>query len=1189
MRKISAVIFLSFAWYSIVVSQRTVPNSGVFWAPMTINNVTAWYSSDGKQEASNSTLKIVGVSYPRNTVSTVYTSGFLFGGDRIDTGNAKTFVNGGYYSSTLRQGSILGLQTGLAENYLAPQLRIWRIRKDYTTADLRRDAAETYGIMESSVSVMDIQRLRTEYKKDWKEWPGASGAPYYDANKNGIYDPKFMYNEFGVEVPDTTSDSPGVADADQVIWYVCNDLGGNSPWGTASIGMEMQVTVWGFNTSGALANTLFRRCRLIYKGTSSSKPFNTLANMYVGIWSSVDLGRSSDNLAGSDSILGLGYVYNSKTLDAEYLKYNIIPPAVGFDILQGPVVKGTVNDSALFNFSYKKSLKNLSVTSVTYTGQSNLPFSLGANGVSQVYHSLQGYPTRDNIVRTDPVTQQMTKFWATGDPVSRVGWVDGVYEPAGSRELCISSGPFSMALGDTQEIVTAFIAAESPDRLGSVNVLKYYDKISQNSYQKLIIPAPALPKTNATLAEFDKRVLIEWEKDTARVNQIERFSSRGYLFEGYNLYQLPTVSSPQYLWKKIATYDLKNEVTQIVQEDINASTGRVELQAKQEGTNSGIIRYVVLTEDALRNFSLVNGQQYYFALTSYAYTPDQNALLRMIESEPQILPAIPHQSNPETILAYSLGDSLTGLGENIIGNNDGRVGARILDPYSVTGGVYDFWFGLSGASSTWTMVKNVSGSDYATLKTKMSSGEIAFARSVQQPTSTGTASLTINDALDKITFSVEANTNSIVTSIEIGWGPKTQEGPTVKTLSVNSKTASGVWTSADAVQPLTEATLRDLAAGFLYVIVKSTAYPKGEIRGQLFDGVIPRTNLPPPDLATSSRSVFSFTENRFPFEGLSLYVSPAPIGFKSGEQIVPSRSNVVNETNKEGTYSLVGPGIAWGGYNPSESVIEFRFTNDTNWAIVNARIPAETKFIRVPFQIFQDSVRVWPVIGNAIATDSLWDIKGNSFVNGKPTFDNIVGIVGKSDGGGNDISYNTLTRNGSLPSGNAMRGRLINGVNHIAKNIVFVNEKDDGRPPADGTIIRLVPYKSIKYGDIKRVVVRSVQTNNKEAARQQLQSINVFPNPYYGVNLYENTSENRFVTFSHLPEKVTLRIFSIAGTHVRTLRKDDPAQFFRWNLRNEKGFFVASGLYIVYIDMGAIGVRTLKLAVIMEDQHLNAF
>ncbi|MEI7907395.1 MAG: hypothetical protein WCI84_08580, partial [Bacteroidota bacterium] len=71
MRKISAVIFLLFAWYSIVVSQRTVPNSGVFWAPMTINNVTAWYSSDGKQEASNSTLKIVGVSYPRNTVSTV--------------------------------------------------------------------------------------------------------------------------------------------------------------------------------------------------------------------------------------------------------------------------------------------------------------------------------------------------------------------------------------------------------------------------------------------------------------------------------------------------------------------------------------------------------------------------------------------------------------------------------------------------------------------------------------------------------------------------------------------------------------------------------------------------------------------------------------------------------------------------------------------------------------------------------------------------------------------------------------------------------------------------------------------------------------------------------------------------------------------------------------------------------------
>ena len=1189
MKKLPFIILLLIFFHSAVFPQRTVPNSGIFWAPMTINNITAWYSSDGRQEASNSTLKIVGASYPRNTAPTINTSGFLFGGVRNDSSNAFTFVNGSYYSSTLRQGSILGLQTGLAENYLGPQLRIWRIRKDYTTADLRRDAAETYGIAENSISVMDVQRLRSEYKKDWKEWPGASGAPYVDVNKNGIYDPKFIYNEFGVEIPDTTSDSPGVANADQIIWYVCNDLGGNSPWGTAGIGMEMQVTVWGFNTTGAMANTLFRRCKLIYKGTSSSKPSTALSNMYVGIWSAVDLGRSTDNLAGSDSLLGLGYVYNSKTLDAEYLKYNIIPPVIGFDIVQGPVVKGSGNDSALVNFSYKKGLKNLPVTSLTYTGQSNPSFNLGASGVSQVYHSLQGYPTRENILRTDPVTQQVSKFWSTGDPVSRVGWIDGIYEPAGSRELCISSGPFSMALGDTQEIVTALIAAESPDRLGSVNVLKYYDKIVQDSYQRFVTPAPSLPKTNATFTEFDKSILLEWEKDTARLNQTERFSSRGYVFEGYNLYQLPNATASQYDWKKIATYDLKNEVTQIVQEEIDAYTGRVKLQVKQEGKNSGIIRYVILTNDELRNTSLVNGQQYYFALTSYASSGNPTALLQMIESEPQIFAVTPHQPNPETVLPYAIKDSLSDIGENFLGNNDGRVGVRILDPYSVTGGIYDFWFGISGASSTWTMVRNLPGSDYATVKTRMTTAELASSRNNPPVTTTGTASLTINDALDKITFSVEANTTANITSIEVARGPRTQNGATVKILSVNSKTASGVWTSADAVQPLTEEIIRDLAAGFLYVIVKSANYPAGEMRGQLSEGVIPRTSLPIPDFATSSRSVFSFPENRFANEGISLFVSPAPVGFRSGEQIAPSRSNIVNETNKEGTYSLIGPGIAWGGYNLSESTIDFRFTSDTNWAIVNARIPAETKFIRVPFQVYQDSVRVWPVIENAIPTDTVWDTKGNAYKTGKPTFDNIVGIVNRFDATGNDISYAALTLNGNFPTGNSIRGRLINGVNHIAKNIVFLNAKGDGLPPSSGTVIRLSPYKSIKYGDIKRISLHAIQKNNVVSARQQIQEITVFPNPYYGVNLFENSSSNKFITFSHLPQKATLRIYSLAGIHVRTLTKDDPEQFFRWDLRNEKAFFVASGLYIVYIDLGEIGIKTLKLAVIMEGQNLNTF
>lgn len=1189
MKKSFFVLTISICFYYNLFAQRTEPNSGIFWAPMTINNITAWYSSDGRQEGTNTTLKISGATFPRKTARTVFMSGFLYGGNRTDTTSSQLFVNGAYYTNTLRQGAILGIQTGIVENRFGPEARIWRIRKDFSVADLRRDAAETYGIAENNVGILDMQRLRNEYKKDWIEWPASKGAPYYDKNNNGVYDPKFTTNDFNVEIPDTSSDSPGLADADQVIWYTCNDLGGNSPWATASVGIETQVTIWAYKSTNALGNTIFRRGRLIFKGKATTPSNQTLQNMYIGVWSSIDLGQATDNFAGSDSLLGLGFLYNSRVLDIEYVKYNIVPPAVGFDIVQGARVSGSANDSALFNFQFRKGSKNLPVTSVIYTSGLNPPISNGSTGAPLIYNSLQGLVARSNVMRIDPVTSRPTKFWSPGDPVSRIGWIDGTNENTGSRELYISTGPFTMALGDTQEIVTALIAAHSPDRVASVHVLKYYDKIVQDSYSKLLVPSKIPPTPNATATELDRSILLEWEKDAAQRALVESFSSGGYLFEGYNVYQLPSATAPQYEWTKIATYDLKNEVTQIVQDDINPITGRIEQRVVHDAKNSGLVRYLLLKKDSLANREMINGQEYHFAVTAYSYTTSTTLPYHSLESEPKIFTVTPHKPNPETVVSYTINDSLITLPENVIGNNDGRIGVKILDPYSVVGGSYDVWFGIVAGNNTWTFVKTLPGTDYTTITGKLTGNELAVPRPNPLPTTTGTATFTLNDALDKIAYSVDINSPNTITSIEVYYGPKNSNGSLIKTLGTNSKNISGVWTKNDAIQPLTDDLIKHLIGGYLYVLVRSTTYPNGEMRAQLSDGLTPRATLPLPDATTSSRSVFTFSENRLPNEGFSLYVAPSSIGFKSGEQIAPTKSNIVNAMNPEGTYYIMGPGYSWGAYQRTESTIEIRFTNDTNWAIVSASIPAQTKYIRVPFQVYQDSVRVWAVVANAIPTDSVWDTKGNFFQNGKPTFDKIVGVVSKEDFAGTDISYNATVINGELPTTNSMKGRFINAVNHIAQNIIFVNMKEDGKSPAAGTRILLSPYKSIEYGDIKRFTLKSVQTGNKSAAKQQLNTINVFPNPYYGAHGFETSTSNKYVTFSHLPEKATIRIFNLGGIHTRTLHKNDPEQFLRWDLRNEKGFFVASGIYIVYIEMEGIGTKILKLAVVMEDLNLNAF
>jgi hypothetical protein len=107
-------------------------------------------------------------------------------------------------------------------------------------------------------------------------------------------------------------------------------------------------------------------------------------------------------------------------------------------------------------------------------------------------------------------------------------------------------------------------------------------------------------------------------------------------------------------------------------------------------------------------------------------------------------------------------------------------------------------------------------------------------------------------------------------------------------------------------------------------------------------------------------------------------------------------------------------------------------------------------------------------------------------------------------------------------------------------------------------------------------------------AKTDVGSINVFPNPYIGFNPLEKNKYERFVTFSHLPTKATIRIFNLAGVLVRTLAKSSSDQFLQWDLKNESGFPVAAGMYIVYVDMPDLGsTKTLKLGVIPEQQYID--
>jgi hypothetical protein len=125
----------------------------------------------------------------------------------------------------------------------------------------------------------------------------------------------------------------------------------------------------------------------------------------------------------------------------------------------------------------------------------------------------------------------------------------------------------------------------------------------------------------------------------------------------------------------------------------------------------------------------------------------------------------------------------------------------------------------------------------------------------------------------------------------------------------------------------------------------------------------------------------------------------------------------------------------------------------------------------------------------------------------------------------------------------------------------------------------------------------STKTISEEQQRALWEKVNVYPNPLYGynnlTNYYSNTPDEPFVTFTNLPEEVTIKIYSLSGTLLRTLTIDDKdlptSPYLRWDLQNESGLRVASGMYLAIVSSPKYGDKVLKFAIIMPQKQIQRF
>lgn len=107
-----------------------------------------------------------------------------------------------------------------------------------------------------------------------------------------------------------------------------------------------------------------------------------------------------------------------------------------------------------------------------------------------------------------------------------------------------------------------------------------------------------------------------------------------------------------------------------------------------------------------------------------------------------------------------------------------------------------------------------------------------------------------------------------------------------------------------------------------------------------------------------------------------------------------------------------------------------------------------------------------------------------------------------------------------------------------------------------------------------------------------LDMINVVPNPYYGYSAYEISQFTNIVKITNLPAKCVVTIYSLDGKFIRRYTRDEQgvvpsganraierAQILpdlEWDMKNNKGIPIASGVYLIHVEAEGLGERTLK-------------
>jgi hypothetical protein len=841
---------------------------------------------------------------------------------------------------------------------------------------------------------------------------------------------------------------------------------------------------------------------------------------YIATWTDDDLGDSNDDAVGCDTNLNLGFTYNYDNNDPNY---GLSPPAVGFQIVRGPLIQSPGDTARYYNppgsnnLVVRPGFKISGMSSFNmYTGGD--PSVGDPSNYRESYWNLQGIK-RTGLPWVNPTNGQVTKFAFSGDPESWTGWNEN---NNGDRRFIQSCGPYTINPGDTQSIVVAQLIARGSNNLNSVTLLKTLAKMTseffkQNFYVKVTAPKPEV----TSYAPGNSKIYLSWNDSCERVSFPNKLTGGTYKFQGYNIYRIrPNNVTPSKADTiLIKTYDIIDGI-----KDIRDSVYLEEYQSitygvVQKGSDNGIARSIELSKDTVSGSEFKNGSEYKFAVTAYYYDPSGglNSLPKVLSSviSENIVRVVPQGLSPEAQASYQFGDTLD------TDQKDLAVSPVIVDPLGLVNAKYTSTIGGTGAMLSWTLTKNQNG--------------------------------IITTALENIyDFSGGQDTARVYDGM----------------LLIHSQVKdSGIIADPNPSYS---------SSSNLYY----ATYHKSNQKGWTYE---PAENLWFEGPDTEAVKTAKVITNR-QFQSRSIGMSFPTIGtFKNNTSRVKANKTFFAPVAGQNAILTGGPlrkiQIVFGQTSKS-----YRFVpTDTN--LTSAPYGS---FVDVPFSVYAveelDSSGGTPRQLNTgfIDTDNdgIWDPDTSAL-------------------GGYHFTYIfASTYNSSVQTEYTLKNAIVQSatIGFQSLDVMYawlprVKKNTDGTPRTftAGDRLTVYPYRitkpefvpgyPIKYSwEVKGTTVSSSSVTSAEIA-----SINVFPNPYYGTSELEyDSGGEKFIYFSNLPLQSKIYIYTLDGILVKRIDRDnsDPnSSLQKWDLKNGYGSFVASGMYIVIVDCGSAGAKTLKVAV----------